>query len=52
MDSDDSTLLGLLDADVLMTLAATTDPSNVQVTVTERDFGTIGSAYLRRHLIW
>jgi hypothetical protein len=51
VDSDDPTLLSLLDADVLMTLTATTDPSKVQVTVTERDFGTIGSAYLKPDLI-
>ncbi|MFD8221765.1 type II toxin-antitoxin system prevent-host-death family antitoxin [Streptomyces sp. NPDC059697] len=46
VDSDDPTLLGLLDADVLLTLTATTDPGRVQVTVAERDFGVIGSAYL------
>ncbi|WP_406841830.1 DnaB-like helicase C-terminal domain-containing protein (plasmid) [Streptomyces sp. AHU1] len=46
VDSDDPTLLGLLDADVLLTLTATTDPGKVQVTVSERDFGVIGSAYL------
>ncbi|MGP4048882.1 DnaB-like helicase C-terminal domain-containing protein [Streptomyces sp. 2A115] len=51
VDSDDPTLLGLMDADVLMTLTATTDPSKVQVTVTERDFGTIGSAYLQPDLL-
>ncbi|MFJ8273780.1 DnaB-like helicase C-terminal domain-containing protein [Streptomyces sp. NPDC094154] len=51
VDSDDSTLLGLLDADVLVTLAATPDPAKVQVTVAERDFGAIGSAYLRPDLL-
>lgn len=51
VDSDDPTLLGLLDADVVVTLAATADPGKVQVTVTERDFGTIGSAYLQPDLI-
>ncbi|MGW4518798.1 DnaB-like helicase C-terminal domain-containing protein [Streptomyces sp. NPDC004393] len=51
VDSDDPTLLSLLDADVLVTLAATTDPSRVQVTVTERDFGTIGSAFLQPDLL-
>jgi hypothetical protein len=51
VDSDDPTLLGLLDADVLLTLTATTDPSRVQVTVAERDFGVIGSAYLRPDLL-
>ncbi|MEU9575457.1 DnaB-like helicase C-terminal domain-containing protein [Streptomyces massasporeus] len=51
VDSDDPTLLGLLDADVMVMLTATADPSKVQVTVTERDFGTIGSAYLQPDLI-
>ncbi|MET9759935.1 type II toxin-antitoxin system prevent-host-death family antitoxin [Streptomyces sp. NPDC006372] len=51
VDSDDPTLLGLLDADVLVTLTATTDPAKVHVTVTERDFGTIGSAYLQPDLL-
>ncbi|MFE2699781.1 type II toxin-antitoxin system prevent-host-death family antitoxin [Streptomyces mirabilis] len=51
VDSDDPTLLGLLDADVLLTLTATTDPGRVQVTVAERDFGVIGSAYLRPDLL-
>ncbi|MFC4465753.1 DnaB-like helicase C-terminal domain-containing protein [Streptomyces xiangluensis] len=51
VDSDDPTLLGLLDADVLVTLTATPDPAKVQVTVTERDFGTIGSAYLKPDLL-
>ncbi|MFD9655760.1 DnaB-like helicase C-terminal domain-containing protein [Streptomyces mirabilis] len=51
VDSDDPTLLSLLDADVLLTLTATTDPGRVQVTVTERDFGVIGSAYLRPDLL-
>ncbi|MDW4910439.1 DnaB-like helicase C-terminal domain-containing protein [Streptomyces sp. ADMS] len=51
VDSDDPALLGLLDADVLVTLTATADPGKVQVTVTERDFGTIGSAYLQPDLI-
>ncbi|MFE2472651.1 type II toxin-antitoxin system prevent-host-death family antitoxin [Streptomyces mirabilis] len=51
VDSDDPTLLSLLDADVLLTLTATTDPDKVQVTVAERDFGVIGSAYLRPDLL-
>ncbi|MGW3730695.1 type II toxin-antitoxin system prevent-host-death family antitoxin, partial [Streptomyces sp. NPDC000851] len=51
VDSTDPTLLGLLDADVLVTLAPTDDPAKVQVTVAERDFGTIGSAYLRPDLL-
>ncbi|WP_075033302.1 type II toxin-antitoxin system prevent-host-death family antitoxin [Streptomyces mirabilis] len=51
VDSDDPTLLGLLDADVLLTLTATTDPGRVQVTVAERDFGVIGSACLRPDLL-
>jgi antitoxin (DNA-binding transcriptional repressor) of toxin-antitoxin stability system len=51
VDSDDPTLLGLLDADVVVTLTATADPGKVQATVTERDFGTIGSAYLQPDLI-
>lgn len=51
VDSADPTLLGLLDADVLVTLAPTDDPAKVQVTVAERDFGTIGSAYLRPDLL-
>jgi antitoxin (DNA-binding transcriptional repressor) of toxin-antitoxin stability system len=46
VDSADPTLLGLLDADVTLTLAPTDDPAKVQVTVAERDFGVIGSAYL------
>lgn len=46
VDSADPALLGLLDADVVLTLAPTEDPSKVQVTVAERDFGAIGSAYL------
>ncbi|MEU9191289.1 DnaB-like helicase C-terminal domain-containing protein [Streptomyces sp. NPDC048484] len=51
VDSADPALLDLLDADVLVTLAATEDPSQVQVTVSERDFGAIGSAYLRPDLL-
>ncbi|WP_307618707.1 type II toxin-antitoxin system prevent-host-death family antitoxin [Streptomyces sp. V3I7] len=51
IDSDDPALLGLLDADVLVTLAPTEDPAKVQVTVAERDFGVIGSAYLRPDLL-
>jgi prevent-host-death family protein len=51
VDSDDPTLLGLLDADVLVTLTPTADPSKIQVTVAERDFGTIGSAYLQPDLL-
>ncbi|MFF8847624.1 DnaB-like helicase C-terminal domain-containing protein [Streptomyces sp. NPDC015127] len=51
IDSDDPALLGLLDADVLVTLAPAKDPSKVQVTVAERDFGAIGSAYLRPDLL-
>ncbi|MFK0110174.1 DnaB-like helicase C-terminal domain-containing protein [Streptomyces sp. NPDC091217] len=51
VDSADPTLLGLLDADVMLTLAPTEDPSKVQVTVAERDFGTIGSAYLSPDLL-
>ncbi|MGR3875601.1 DnaB-like helicase C-terminal domain-containing protein [Streptomyces graminifolii] len=46
VDSDDPALLGLLDADVTLTLTPTDDPAQVQVTVAERDLGTIGSAYL------
>ncbi|MFJ3235789.1 hypothetical protein [Streptomyces sp. NPDC086787] len=51
VDSDDPALLGLLDADVLVTLTATAEPGKVQVTVTERNFGTIGSAYLQPDLL-
>lgn len=51
VDSDDPALLGLLDADVTLTLSPTEDPARVQVTVAERDFGTIGSAYLQPDLI-
>ncbi|TLS45810.1 ATP-binding protein [Streptomyces montanus] len=51
VDSADPTLLDLLDADVMLTLAPTQDPSKVQVTVSERDFGAIGSAYLRPDLL-
>ncbi|MEV8593612.1 DnaB-like helicase C-terminal domain-containing protein [Streptomyces sp. NPDC052012] len=51
VDSDDPALLGLLDADVLVRLTPTEDPFKVQVTVTERDFGAIGSAYLRPDLL-
>uniref|UniRef100_A0AAU2UVW6 DnaB-like helicase C-terminal domain-containing protein n=1 Tax=Streptomyces sp. NBC_00003 TaxID=2903608 RepID=A0AAU2UVW6_9ACTN len=51
VDSDDPALLGLLDADVTVTLSPTQDPAKVQVTVAERDFGTIGSVYLQPDLI-
>ncbi|MFD7137524.1 DnaB-like helicase C-terminal domain-containing protein [Streptomyces sp. NPDC059894] len=51
VDSDDPALLGLLDADVTLTLSPTEDPAKVQVTVAERDFGTIASAYLQPDLI-
>ncbi|KND31039.1 DnaB-like helicase C-terminal domain-containing protein, partial [Streptomyces stelliscabiei] len=51
VDSDDPTFLALLDADVVVTLTATADLGKVQVTVTERDFGTIGSAYLQPDLL-
>ncbi|MCX5256746.1 DnaB-like helicase C-terminal domain-containing protein [Streptomyces canus] len=51
VDSDDPALLDLLDADVTLTLTPTEDPAKVQVTVAERDFGTIGSAYLQPDLI-
>ncbi|MFF1725019.1 DnaB-like helicase C-terminal domain-containing protein [Streptomyces sviceus] len=51
VDSDDPALLGLLDADITLTLTPTEDPARVQVTVAERDFGTIGSAYLQPDLI-
>ncbi|MET7852329.1 DnaB-like helicase C-terminal domain-containing protein [Streptomyces avermitilis] len=51
VDSADPTLLGLLDAEVLVTLSPTQDPSKVQVTVAERDFGAIGSAYLSPDLL-
>ncbi|WP_280883402.1 DnaB-like helicase C-terminal domain-containing protein [Streptomyces pseudovenezuelae] len=51
VDSDDPSLLGLLDADVTLTLSPTEDPAKVRVTVAERDFGTIGSAYLSPDLL-
>jgi hypothetical protein len=51
VDSDDPALLDLLDADVTLTLSPTEDPAKVQVTVAERDFGTIGSAYLQADLL-
>ncbi|MEU3444176.1 type II toxin-antitoxin system prevent-host-death family antitoxin [Streptomyces griseoincarnatus] len=51
VDNDNPALLGLLDADVLVTLAPKEDSSKVQVTVAERDFGAIGSAYLRPDLL-
>jgi hypothetical protein len=51
VDSADPTLLDLLDADVLLSLTPTEDPSKVQVTVAERDFGTIGTAYLSPDLL-
>ncbi|MFJ2021936.1 DnaB-like helicase C-terminal domain-containing protein [Streptomyces nodosus] len=50
VDSDDPALLDLLDADVTLTLSPTKDPARVQVTVAERDLGTIGSAYLQPDL--
>ncbi|MFZ4246554.1 DnaB-like helicase C-terminal domain-containing protein [Streptomyces griseoincarnatus] len=51
VDSDDPALLGLLNADVLVALAPKEDSAKVQVTVAERDFGAIGSAYLRPDLL-
>ncbi|MFG3268865.1 type II toxin-antitoxin system prevent-host-death family antitoxin [Streptomyces bobili] len=51
VDSDDPALLGLLDADVMLTLSPTEDPAMVQVTIAERDFGMIGSAYLQPDLL-
>ncbi|MFD4878575.1 DnaB-like helicase C-terminal domain-containing protein [Streptomyces sp. NPDC058420] len=51
VDSDDPALLGLLDADITLTLTPTEDPARVQVTVAERDLGTIGSAYLNPDLL-
>ncbi|MFJ4633477.1 DnaB-like helicase C-terminal domain-containing protein [Streptomyces sp. NPDC088847] len=51
VDSDDPALLGLLDADVTLTLTPTDDPAQIQVTVAERDLGTIGFAYLRPDLL-
>ncbi|MFD5013756.1 DnaB-like helicase C-terminal domain-containing protein [Streptomyces chartreusis] len=51
VDSDDPALLSLLDADVLLTLAATANPAQVQVTISERDLGTVGSAYLQPDLL-
>ncbi|MFJ9711620.1 DnaB-like helicase C-terminal domain-containing protein [Streptomyces sp. NPDC101234] len=51
VDSSDPSLLGLLDADVLMTLTPTDDPSRVQVTIAERDFGTLGVVYLQPDLL-
>ncbi|MGW7149160.1 DnaB-like helicase C-terminal domain-containing protein, partial [Streptomyces sp. NPDC054878] len=51
VDSDDPALLGLLDADITLTLTPTEDPARVQVTISERDFGTIGSAYLQPDLL-
>jgi hypothetical protein len=51
VDSAELTLLGLLDVDVTLTLAPTDDPAEVQVTVAERDFGAIGSAYLGPDLL-
>ncbi|MEV6048795.1 type II toxin-antitoxin system prevent-host-death family antitoxin [Streptomyces xanthochromogenes] len=51
VDSADPALLRLLDADVLLTLAPADDPAVVQVTIAERDFGTIGTAYLTPDLL-
>ncbi|WP_405968972.1 type II toxin-antitoxin system prevent-host-death family antitoxin [Streptomyces sp. NBC_00988] len=51
VDSDDPALLGLLDADVTLTLTPTEDPARVRVTVAERDLGVIGSAYLSPDLL-
>ncbi|MCF2128183.1 hypothetical protein L1I79_17325 [Strepomyces sp. STD 3.1] len=51
VDSDDPGLLGLLDADVLLTLAPAEDPPKVQVSVAERDFGMISSAFLSPDLL-
>ncbi|MGV9898512.1 type II toxin-antitoxin system prevent-host-death family antitoxin [Streptomyces tendae] len=51
VDSDDPALVGLMDADVTLTLAPTEDSTRVQVTVAERDFGTIGMAYLQPDLV-
>ncbi|WP_455432359.1 DnaB-like helicase C-terminal domain-containing protein [Streptomyces tendae] len=51
VDSDDPALLGLMDADVTLTLEPTEDSTRVQVTVAERDFGTIGMAYLQPDLV-
>ncbi|MFD8724699.1 hypothetical protein ACFV2H_43780 [Streptomyces sp. NPDC059629] len=50
-DSSDPRLLGLLDADVLVTLTPTDEPCRVQVTVAERDFGTLGSVHLQPGLL-
>ncbi|WP_240999534.1 DnaB-like helicase C-terminal domain-containing protein [Streptomyces sp. Tu 4128] len=51
VDSDDPALLGLLDADVLLTLTPTEDPAKVHVSVAERDFGMIASACLSPDLL-
>ncbi len=51
VDSDDPTLLSLLDADVLLTLAVTANPAQVHITIAERDLGTVGSAYLQPDLL-
>ncbi|AJE80381.1 ATP-binding protein [Streptomyces albus] len=51
VDSADPALLGLLDSDILLTLTTTETPSKFKVTVAERDFGTIGTAYLRPDLL-
>ncbi|MET7540078.1 DnaB-like helicase C-terminal domain-containing protein [Streptomyces sp. NPDC005507] len=51
VDSPDPTLLSLLDADITLTLAPTENPSKIQVTVSERDLGAIGSAYLSPDLL-
>lgn len=51
IDSDDPALLSLLDVDVLITLRPAEVPSKVQVTVAERDFGEISSAYLLPDLL-
>ncbi len=51
VDSADPALLRLLDADILLTLAPTEDSTRVQVTIAERDFGTIASACLEPDLL-
>ncbi|MFJ9567864.1 type II toxin-antitoxin system prevent-host-death family antitoxin [Streptomyces fuscichromogenes] len=51
VDSSDPALLSLLDADALLTLTPTEDPSRVHVTISERDFGVLGSVHLQPDLL-
>ncbi|WP_199546316.1 DnaB-like helicase C-terminal domain-containing protein [Streptomyces sp. N35] len=51
VDSDDSAILHRLDADLVLTVTQAPGPAKARVDVAERDFGTIGSAFLRPELL-